>query len=211
LVGSGIVISEAEKLDVENAITKAENKASAEIIVVIARASAGYYYIPYMWGALIALVVPWPLIHWTWMPVQSIYVIQLAVFAGVTLVLHYPNLRFALVPRSVMRNRAHQRARQQFFAQNIYTTVGHTGVLLFISVAERYAEIVVDSAVHEKVPDDEWKTIIDKLTADIGRGLPVSGLIEAIAGIGKHLAVHFPPSAAKENLLSNHLVMLDAE
>jgi putative membrane protein len=205
------VISEAERLDIENAITKAENKASAEIIVVIARASAGDYYIPYMWGALIALAAPWPLIHWTWMPVQSIYVIQLAVFAGATLILHYPDLRFALVPRSVMRNRAHQRARQQFFAQNIYTTAGHTGVLLFISVAERYAEIVVDSAVHEKVPNDEWKTIIDKLTGEISRGLPVNGLIEAIASIGEHLAAHFPPCAAKENLLSNHLVMLDAE
>jgi putative membrane protein len=205
------VISETEKLDVENAITKAENKTSAEIVAVIARASAGYYYVPYMWGALIALAVPWPLIHWTWMPVQSIYVIQLAVFAGLTLILHYPDLRFALVPRSVMRTRAHQRAMQQFVAQDIYTTSGHTGVLLFVSVAERYAEIVVDYEVHQKVPDEEWKAIIDKLTADIGSGCPAKGLIDAVGKIGEHLAQHFPPSAAKENLLSNHLVMLDAE
>jgi putative membrane protein len=205
------VISETEKLDVENAITKAENKTSAEIVAVIARASAGYYYVPYMWGALIALAVPWPLIHWTWMPVQSIYVIQLAVFAGLTLILHYPDLRFALVPRSVMRKRAHQRAMQQFVAQDIYTTAGHTGVLLFVSVAERYAEIVVDYEVHQKVPDEEWKTIIDKLTADIGSGCSAKGLIDAVGRIGEHLTQHFPPSAAKENLLSNHLVMLDAE
>ena len=205
------MISETEKLDIENAITKAENKTSAEIVAVIARASAGYHYIPYMWGALIALAVPWPLIHWTWMPVQSIYVIQLAVFAVLTLILHYPDLRFALVPRSIMRKRAHQRAMQQFVAQDIYTTAGHTGVLLFVSVAERYAEIVVDYEVHQKVPDEEWKAIIDKLTADIGSGRPVKGLIDAIGRIGEHLAQHFPPSAAKENLLPNHLVMLDAE
>ena len=205
------MISETEKLDVENAITKAENKTSAEIVAVIARASAGYYYIPHMWGALIALAVPWPLIHWTWMPVQTIYVIQLAVFAGLTLILHYPDLRFALVPRGVMRKRAHQRAMQQFVAQDIYTTSGHTGVLLFVSVAERYAEIVVDYEVHQKVPDEEWKAIIDKLTAEIGSGRPVSGLIDAIGRIGEHLTQHFPPSAAKENLLPNHLVMLDAE
>ena len=205
------MISEAEKLDVENAITKAENKTSAEIVAVIARASAGYYYIPFMWGALIALAAPWPLIHWTWMPVQSIYIIQLAVFAGLTLILHYPDLRYALVPRGVMRNRAHQRAMQQFFAQDIYTTTGHTGVLLFIAVAERYAEIVVDSDVHQKVPNEEWKMIIDQLTADIGHGRAVQGLIDSIGRIGEHLAAHFPPSAAKENLLPNHLVVLDAE
>jgi putative membrane protein len=205
------MISDAEKLDVENAITKAENKTSAEIVAVIARASGGYYYVPYMWGALISLAVPWPLIHWTWMPVQTIYLIQLGVFAGLALVLNYPPLRFALVPRSVMKKRAHQRAMQQFVAQDIYTTAGHTGVLLFVSVAERYAEIVVDCEVHAHVPDEEWKGIIDGLTADIGRGQPAKALVEAIRRIGEHLAAHFPPSAAKENLLPNHLVMLDAE
>ncbi len=205
------MISDAEKLNVEAAITKAENKTSAEIVAVIARASAGYYYVPYMWGALIALAAPWPLIHWTWMPVQTIYLIQLAVFAGLALVLHYPSLRFALVPKSVMQKRAHQRAMQQFVAQDIYTTTGHTGVLLFVSVAERYAEIVVDCEVHERVPDEEWKGIVDKLTRDIGRGQAGKALTDAIARIGEHLAAHFPPSAAKENLLPNHLVMLDAE
>jgi putative membrane protein len=205
------MISDAEKLDVEAAITKAENKTSAEIVAVIARASASYYYVPYMWGALIALAAPWPLIHWTWMPVQTIYLIQLAVFAAMTFVLHYPPLRFALVPRSIMRRRAHQRAMQQFVAQDIYTTSGQTGVLLFVSVAERYAEIVVDCEVHERVPNEEWKGIVDKLTRDIGRGQASKALVEAIARIGEHLAAHFPPSAAKENLLPNHLVMLDAE
>jgi putative membrane protein len=205
------MISDADKLDIENAIAKAENGTSAEIVAVIARASGGYYYVPYMWAALAALAVPWPFIHWTWMPVQTIYLIQLATFAALALVLHYPPLRFALVPRSVMRARAHQRAMQQFVAQDIYTTAGHTGVLLFVSAAERYAEIVVDSEVHDHVPNDEWKGIVDKLTGGIGRGRAGPAMVEAIGKIGDHLAAHFPPSAAKENLLPNHLVMLDAE
>ncbi len=116
------MISDAEKLDVENAITKAENKTSAEIVAVIARASGGYYYVPYMWGALIALAAPWPLIEWTWMPVQTIYLIQLGVFAALALILHYPPLQICARARSLMRKRAHQRAMQQFVAQDIYTT-----------------------------------------------------------------------------------------
>ena len=206
-----MLISDAEKHEIENAITEAETKTSGEIVTVIARASEGYYYIPYMWAALIALIVPWPLIYRTWTPVQDIFLIQLAVFAALSLILHYPSLRYALVPRSVMRNRAHQLAMQQFFAQDIYTTTGHTGVLLFVSVAERYAEIVVDSAIHAKVPEQEWEGIIAKLTADIGSSHAGEGLVEAIRRIGDHLAIHFPPDAAKENLLPNHLVVLDAE
>ncbi len=205
------MISEANKLEIEKAIGEAEKSTSGEIVAVVARASGGYYYVPYLWGALVALIVPWPLIYWTWMPVQEIYLIQLAVFASLAFVLHYEPLRFALVPRSVMRQRAHRRAMQQFVAQNIYTTPGQTGVLLFVSVAERYAEIVTDAGIHAKVPDTEWKDIIAKLTAEIGGGNACSGLVQAIRRVGEHLAAHFPAPANKPNALPNHLVMLNAE
>lgn len=205
------MISDADRIAVENAIGEAERKTSGEIVAVIARASGGYHYLPYLWGAVLALIVPWPLITWTWMPVQQIYLIQLAVFAAVAGILHYDPIRFALVPRSIMRQHAHQRAMQQFVAQDIYTTSGHTGVLLFVSAAERYAEIVVDTAIHEKVPDEEWHGIVKTLTTDIGNGEAGKGLVEAVGRIGAHLAAHFPPTAANENLLPNHLVMLDAD
>ncbi|MGO9485281.1 MAG: TPM domain-containing protein [Rhodomicrobium sp.] len=205
------MISEANKLEIEKAIGEAEKSTSGEIVAVVARASGGYYYVPYLWGALVALIVPWPLIYWTWMPVQEIYLIQLAVFAALAFVLHYEPLRFALVPRSVMRQRAHRRAMQQFVAQNIYTTPGHTGVLLFVSVAERYAEIVTDAGIAAKVPDTEWKDIIAKLTAEIGGGNAGNGLVQAIRRVGEHLAAHFPAPANKPNALPNHLVMLNAE
>lgn len=201
-------ISDADRLEIENTIAEAEQKTSGEIVAVIASASGDYYYVPYLWSALIALLIPWPLIYWTWIPVQEIYLLQLAVFAGLAFILHYGQLRFALVPRSVMRQRAHQRAVQQFVAQDIYTTTGHTGVLLFVSVAERYAEIVVDSAVHAKVPDREWEGIMSKLTSEIGRGNAGKGLVDAIRSVGDHLAAHFPPSPDKANLLPNHLVIL---
>jgi putative membrane protein len=205
------MISEADKLEVENAIGEAEKGTSGEIVAVIARASGSYYYVPYLWGALAALIVPWPLIFWTWLPEETIYLIQLATFAVLAFVLHYEPLRFALVPRSVMRQRAHRRATQQFFAQNIYTTPGHTGVLLFVSVAERYAEIVTDAAIAGKVPHTEWKDIIATLTGEIGKGNAGKGLVQAIHRVGEHMSAHFPAPANKPNALPNHLVMLNAE
>jgi putative membrane protein len=205
------MISDADRLEIEKAIGEAEKNTSGEIVAVIARASGDYYYVPYLWAALIALIVPWPLLYWTWMPEEEIYLIQLAVFGVLAAVLHYAPLRFALVPRSVRRQRAHRRAMQQFFAQDIYTTPGHTGVLLFVSAAERYAEIVTDAGIHTKVPDTEWRDIIAELTAEIGKGNAGRGLIQAIQRIGVHLAAHFPVSEGKQNLLPNHLVMLNQD
>lgn len=205
------MISHANKIEIEKAIAEAEKSTAGEIVAVLAEASSGYYYVPYLWGALAALIVPWPLIYWTWMPIQEIYLIQLAVFAILAAVLHYRPLRFALVPRSVMNRHAHARAMQQFVAQNIYTTPGHTGVLLFVSVAERYAEIVTDAGIHASVPDREWKDIIAKLTAEIGRGNAGKGLVQAVRRIGELLSEHFPAPPGKQNVLPNHLVMLSAQ
>ncbi|MCK9912500.1 hypothetical protein MXD81_25325, partial [Microbacteriaceae bacterium K1510] len=61
-------------------------------------------------------------------------------------------IRTALVPAGLKRLHAHRRAVEQFLAQNLHTTEGRTGVLLFVSVAERYAEIIPDRAIDAKVP-----------------------------------------------------------
>jgi putative membrane protein len=205
-----MIISDADKTEVEHAIEVAERKTSGDIVVVIARESGGYFYVPYLWASLIALVLPWPLIHWTWMPVQEIYLLQLATFAVLAVILHYRPLRFALVPGSVKRQNAHRRAMEQFLAQNLHTTSGRTGVLLFVSVAERYVEVIADEGVHAKVPDSEWRDIVDELTASIGRGEAAKGLVSAVRRIGDHLAAHFPADKDHTHALPNHLIILSA-
>ena len=51
------------------AITAAESRTSGEIVAVVARESSTYLYAPFMWAALLALLVPWPLIYFTWVSV----------------------------------------------------------------------------------------------------------------------------------------------
>ena len=116
-------------------------------------------------------------------------------FAALVAILMYPPLRLALVPRSVKHARAHRRAVEQFLAQNLHTAVGRTGVLIFVSVAEHFAEVLADAAIHAKVPESAWQTIVDDLTDAIGKGQPGDGFVAAIAAVGEHLARHFPPDA----------------
>jgi putative membrane protein len=193
------------------AIATAEAKTSGEIVAVIAAESGNYHYVPFMWAALAALAVPWPLIYWTWWPVQFIYIAQLLVFAVLMGLLMVPSLRLGLVPRRVKTARAHRRAVEQFLAQNLHTTPGRTGVLIFVSVAERFAEIIADEGIHEKIAQAEWKAIIDDLTAHIGRGQSCEGFLRAIAAVGDHLARHFPPGSHDPHALSNHLIVLPSD
>jgi putative membrane protein len=202
------LVSEIDRRRVADAITEAERATSGEIVAVVAPQSASYLHVPFLWAALVALAVPWPFVFWTWWPIHSIYLMQLGVFAVLVAVLMPLPLRLALVPQSVKHARAHRRAVEQFLAQNLHTSVGRTGVLIFVSVAERYAEILADTAIHQKVPETAWQAIVTELTGAIGRGEPGEGFVRAIAAVGAHLARHFPPDPHAPRALSNHLIVL---
>jgi putative membrane protein len=205
------LVSDTDRRRIADAIAAAERTTSGEIVAVVAPASASYLHVPFLWAALVALAVPWPFVFWTWWPIERIYLVQLGVFAVLVAVLMPLPARLALVPQAVRHARAHRRAVEQFLAQNIHTAVGHTGVLIFVSVGERYAEILADAAINDKVPQGAWQAIVGDLTDCIGRGEPAEGFVRAIAAVGEQLARHFPPDARAPQGLSNHLIVLPAD
>jgi putative membrane protein len=178
-------------------------------VAVIAAESASYFHVPVTVASLAALLVPWPFIYFTWWPVQWIYAVQLAAFALLLLALLPRSIRFALIPRRLGHQRAHRRAVEQFLTQNLHTTEGRTGVLIFLSVAERYVEVLADARINSRVPAGTWQAIVDELTAGIGEGRAAEALIAAISSVGGLLAAHFPPGTTDPNELPNHLIVLD--
>ncbi len=202
------LFSSEEERRVSDAITQAERKTSGEIVVVVAARSDTYLYVSPLIGALVSLLVPWLLIFFTKLNVESIYLAQLALFLVLTGLLLPSAVRTAFVPQRIKRLHARRRAVEQFVAQNLHTTTGHTGVLIFVSVAERHVEILADAAIDTMVPQGTWKSIIDNLTAAFADGKPTDGLVAAIAAVGAHLARHFPPDTRNANELPDHLIVL---
>lgn len=195
---------------IADAISRAEKTTSGEIVVVVARASSGYRYFAWMCVALVALAVPLPLIHFTKWPIEYVYLLQLAVFALGALLAQWERFRVAIAPRTLKHARAHLRAVEQFLVQNLHTTKGRTGVLIYVSDAERYAEVIADDGIYEKVAQDIWDDLIADLTAQIAHGQRTEGFVAAIERSGVILAEHFPPKPLGEDELPNHLIVLDA-
>lgn len=197
-----------EEKRISDAITAAEKATSGEIVAVVAPQSDSYFYVPFLVASLVALLVPWPFIYLTWHTVQWIYLIQLLVFGAIVALLIDIRRRLWLVPDSIKREHAHRRAVEQFMAQNLQTTPGRTGVLIFVSLAERYAEIVAERGINKAVAAGTWQGIVDRLTADLAAGKAADGFVTAIESCGKHLAAHYPPGSGDKNELPNHLIVL---
>ena len=150
-VGELVMLTKEDHAAIAAAISAAEHHTSAQIVCVLARASSRYAHVPIMWASLLALLAPWPLIYFTPWSVQQIFLVQLAVFLVAGLLFSWMPLRFALVPRAVRRARAHRTALEQFVIRRVAHTKNRMGVLIFVSLGERYARIIADEGLAQKV------------------------------------------------------------
>jgi putative membrane protein len=95
---------------------------------------------------------------------------------------------------------------RQFLAQGLDKTEHRTGVLIFASAGERYAEIVADANINEKVETEVWDDAINALVTAIKAGRPADGFVTAIDKCGAVLAAHFPPGALKRDELPDKVL-----
>lgn len=189
------------------AIRTAEQRTSGQLVCVLAHASSRYAYAPVLWASVVALALPWPLIYLTPWSVERIFLAQLALFIAAGLVFSWMPLRHWLVPRRVQRARAHHAALEQFFLRRVSHTPNRAGVLIFVSLAERYAHVIADDAIAAKVPQAEWQAAIDALTGHMRNGSIAAGFVAAIERCGAVLAEHAPPDGSP-NVLPDRLYVM---
>jgi putative membrane protein len=197
---------------VSEAIRQAEAETSGEIFCVLARSSGSYFFAAGFMLALamlaVALVVAVVLEEWWFAPRLPVFVAaEMAAFAcALALLRLFPGLCLRLVPRHVQYAQAHDNALRQFLARNVHITRERTGVLLFISLAERYAAVVADAGIDRKVRQEDWDGVVAELVEGARHGRPADGFVTAIGSAGALLRTHFPTGQGESNELDDHLV-----
>ena len=80
-------------------------------------------------------------------------------------------------------------------------------MLIFVSEAEHYVEILVDRGISSRLPDATWQAIVTDFTQRVKRGETLQGFLGCIQACGEHLKQHLP-ATSERNELPNHLVIL---
>lgn len=194
------------------AIREAEATTSGEIYCVVARRSDEYFFssalIVMVSILLISLGVAW-LIEANWLSIRlpHFVIAQVLAFAAALIAIYaLPGLRILLAPRRWQYMRSHDNAMKQFLSRNVHMTAQRTGVLIFVSLAERYAEIIADAGIDAVVPQDTWDSIVAGLIDDARTDRLADGFVTAIGTVGHLLAEHFPIRPDDVNELADHLV-----
>ena len=96
----------------------------------------------------------------------------------------------------------------RFTSRGIARTKDRSGILIFVSLAERYVRIIADEGIAARVPQAEWQAAIDTPIAHMRDGRIADGCITAIDVCGKKLAEHFPRATASHDELSGRRYLI---
>jgi putative membrane protein len=203
-----VELSPADRQRISAAIQAAERMTSGEIVCVLARSSVEATALSIVLATLAALALPWLLVILTTLPVLMILSLQLALFVVLAAILCLPRVRVALLPKATRRAIAHRAAMEQFLLRGIGRTEGRTGVLVFVSLAERYARIVADEAIAQRVAQADWQGAIDALIDHMREGRIADGFVVAIERCGGVLAAHFPAQPDERSELPDRIYLI---
>jgi putative membrane protein len=198
--------TDADRARLTDAIRAAEAHTSGEIYVVVAREAGEFRFVPVLWAALTALVLPWPLHLVTSWPTTIILLLQVLTFVAIALVTSHTPLRHRLVPTSIAANAARKTALAQFMAHGVHLTEKRTGVLIYVALANRRVEVVADAGIHRKVDQAAWDEIAQDVVQAARAGALADGLAHAVQRAGRLLAQHCPPAPRDRNELPDRVV-----
>lgn len=203
------LLNEQQLKAVAQAIDQVEKETDAELVTVLAKKADSYIYIPTLLAAIIALLIPLLLkLTPLWLSSDELLMSQWITFIVLAGVFRIPFIMMRLVPKHVKQWRASNLARRQFLENNLHHTAGETGVLIFVSEAEHYVEIIADRGISQHVNNAQWQGIVNQLTAQVKAGNTQQGFIDCIQQCGQ-LLKQYSPATGEKNELPNHLIVLN--
>lgn len=221
-------VNEADYALVMKAVAAAEANTSGEIVTVVTDRSDGYTDVALVWAVIVAFtaiavltffpnfyldLIDRVLGTWNnqWTP-REIFGLALFVailkFAGMWLIQLWQPLKFFLIPGPIKSHRAYHRALAIFKVGADRRTTGRTGILIYLSMRERRAEIVADEAITSKVAPEAWGEAMAAMLAELKHGRVGAGMAAAVERVGTILAEHLPHQADDVNELPDRLIEL---
>ena len=212
---------------VSAAIAAAEAKSDGEIVAIASDLSDSYHDVGLHYAVLVMVVVlaffaawpQWLSQYFTWFHgwaaepslrqlLTLLLFIALLKFLFVLFALKWMPLRLALTPGATKSRRVRRRAVMLFKTGAERRTIGRTGVLIYLSMGERRAEIVADEAITSVTAPDVWGEAMAALLADVREKRPGEGIVAAVGLIGDVLAAHFPKTGDDSNEIPDKLIEL---
>jgi putative membrane protein len=191
MVIAKLPLTHEERFRIHEAVAATERRTSAVFALAIVPVSDRYALFPVVWAAVLALLVTGvAALLWPELGIRIGFVIDAAVFAILLIVLDWLPLRLQIVPNAIKHSHARRLAHREFAVRIVGASHHRNGVLFFVSLGERYVEVIADRNIHGRVPPDTWDKLVGDFVTAVKAGRLAQGFITAVESCGDILETH---------------------
>jgi putative membrane protein len=192
-IGKAIELTDQEKARISEAVRAAERRTSAEIVPMLVARSGLYRDAQHRTGLALALLVLTGLLMgeamwlpWGWHAANAAWLVMatlLAYIIGSWLGTRAPVIR-AVTSTDRLRHKVQLRAELAFAQHGISQTRERTGVLLMVSLLERYVYVLPDQGVRTRISPAEWNEVVGVVITKLKANDIVGGFCAGIERCG---------------------------
>lgn len=188
-------------------ITKLEQQAQVEAVVVIKESSDNY--LPWIISSAAAtsfLILTILMYIPTEIDPYIIYYATILSYIAAFFAFKFikPLLRL-IVPTNTMQKNTEICARASFQKGKIYNTSEHTGLFIYCSILEKQTFLIADIGISNKIPENELETIKQRFNEVFNTNNPAENITECIKYIAPILANYLPYRNDNINELPDNL------
>jgi putative membrane protein len=170
-----------EKTRIHAAIADAESRTHLHVAVSVVPASDHYLLYPIAFSAVAALLIGGALaIGRPHVPLREAFAVEAIAFVVLSILFEWWPLRLKLVPRKIRRHRAQVLAHREFAARILASSERRGGVLFFVSLGERYVQILADRQTHARMGVATWERIVADYIATAKHKPVADAVIQAV-------------------------------
>lgn len=216
-------LSPEELEAIKQAVAKAEQRTSGEIVPYFVDRSDPYDITVWRGASILAILVlaiagvtvqfygGWGM-AWLYSGQGMAFAILGAGLVGALLGAYVAPIKRMLAGEDLITRTVHHRATRAFVEEEVFNTRDRTGILLFVSLLEHRIEVLGDEGINRKVSPDDWVEVVAKIRDGLKTGEVARGLIEAIemcGGLLERRGVEIQPDDSDE--LSNEVRFSDED
>jgi putative membrane protein len=201
-------LNENEKQKISQEIENLEKQSSAELVAVMTKKSSSYKFETIALSLFITTIISLITLVFENNSIK-LFEIQTLSFIFFYFIFDKSNKALlSLLPKSYKYEKTSIYANKQFANLGLQKIKTKQAIMFFVSLDEKYVEIITDSVIKGKIDDSYWQNIVDEFIKDVKNNNISNGYIKAIKQCNEILIKNFPIQENDENELSNEVIQL---
>lgn len=204
-----MILNEKEQELISKEIENLERFSSAELVAVITQKSSNYKYAGLLISIFFVFFSSFILYFLKELSILELLQYQLLIFVGINLLFeNYKKLVLKILPQNYKHQKASLYAKEQFNNLGLNRTKTKQAIMFFVSLDEKYVEIITDKEISKKIPDEFWQQLVQEFIDDVKKEDFLNGYLKALKTSKAILIQHSPIQENDKNELSNEVIEL---